>query len=558
MCGYVFVELCECLIVGFECPSFRCNFHTPPPRFGSREQLELLDLSRNHLSSVSPAVANLVHLKELLLAQNRLATIPLEVGRLGSLRFLSVARNRLDSLPSELSACTALRIIDVKDNPLGDCPHGFAKWSCADILAFLADPKAQKKVQRRRAAHRARRQAERSAGRGVGGGGVDAGGRIAAHDGGGGGGYGAGNDGAASRARFDPSQDTGPGYDRGYTAHRDGASKGSDADSGSGAGDGRSSTSSASSGDGMTSSSDLSGGGEYHPAVFTPRSGTGAYERGSSQSPPSISPRFSMSDGGGFGEATSDFTSAGGGADRMGGERGGLRMHRTPSGADVLIDDRSLKFNRLDRPESLVLLPSPHDGLSSQQETPRAVADGRTESNGSLTSSSSASAASSSSSSPRESPPVPLGAATQGSTARTGSPRLAPISPGALPPPPPTPAAGAGEYGGRPETPPSHHDLPPPPPEVTLPPLSLLADDESGGADSPVLPGLSIDLDFQVRFSYNSISNHRLGLHAWNFFEESFDRKTYFLKRFVGRSPSLRSIEKRLLGLIVPRVHQVF
>ena len=71
--------------------------------------LRTLDLSKNFIDTLSPAIASLSHLEVLNLNRNKLRHVPPELGRLASLRVLDLGRNPLLELPPELGALRGLR-----------------------------------------------------------------------------------------------------------------------------------------------------------------------------------------------------------------------------------------------------------------------------------------------------------------------------------------------------------------------------------------------------------------------------------------------------------------
>jgi CCR4-NOT transcription complex subunit 6 len=67
-----------------------------PAEISKLRHLEVLDLSGNLISTISPAIGMLVSLKELYLFDNHIATFPAEFGNLHQLRTLGVEGNPLD------------------------------------------------------------------------------------------------------------------------------------------------------------------------------------------------------------------------------------------------------------------------------------------------------------------------------------------------------------------------------------------------------------------------------------------------------------------------------
>lgn len=90
----------------------------------NRPLVQLLDLSRNHLTQIQGAtLASLQEsLEHLQLEENRIAELPVEVGLLTGLCTLSCNRNRLATLPRELGFLKHLEYLFLADNDLTHLP----------------------------------------------------------------------------------------------------------------------------------------------------------------------------------------------------------------------------------------------------------------------------------------------------------------------------------------------------------------------------------------------------------------------------------------------------
>jgi leucine-rich repeat protein SHOC2 len=88
-----------------------------PSTIAKLQNLEELDLGRNHLQTVPPEISNLKNLKKLGLDYNNLHDIPSFVGELKNLRELSIRANEGIKLPQSLSKLSGLRI-SMGDNHL--------------------------------------------------------------------------------------------------------------------------------------------------------------------------------------------------------------------------------------------------------------------------------------------------------------------------------------------------------------------------------------------------------------------------------------------------------
>jgi len=81
-----------------------------PATIAKLQNLEELDLGRNHLQTIPPEIANLKNLKKLGLDYNNLHDIPSFIGELKNLRELSISSNGGVKLPQSLSKLSGLRI----------------------------------------------------------------------------------------------------------------------------------------------------------------------------------------------------------------------------------------------------------------------------------------------------------------------------------------------------------------------------------------------------------------------------------------------------------------
>lgn len=99
-----------------------------------------LDLSRQGLREVPPAVAQLTELRELRLRKNRLSTLPESLQSLKQLTFLDASSNRLAVFPSVCWAWPALRSLDLGDNEIEIIPEDIDALQRLEILALWSNP----------------------------------------------------------------------------------------------------------------------------------------------------------------------------------------------------------------------------------------------------------------------------------------------------------------------------------------------------------------------------------------------------------------------------------
>ena len=81
-----------------------------PATIAKLQNLEELDLGRNHLETIPPEISNLKNLKKLGLDYNDLHEIPSFIGELKNLRELSIRLNHVIKLPPSLSKLSGLKV----------------------------------------------------------------------------------------------------------------------------------------------------------------------------------------------------------------------------------------------------------------------------------------------------------------------------------------------------------------------------------------------------------------------------------------------------------------
>lgn len=90
-------------------------------------RLTSLDLSRNGLKALPPALGSCVSLTSLNLAFNSLESLPSEIGTLCLLRTLGLKSNALRSLPPEIGDCASLVCLYLTDNRLAQLPDSLGR-----------------------------------------------------------------------------------------------------------------------------------------------------------------------------------------------------------------------------------------------------------------------------------------------------------------------------------------------------------------------------------------------------------------------------------------------
>ena len=99
-----------------------------------------LDLSRQGLRSVPPAVAHLTELRELRLRKNHLSTLPESLQSLKQLTFLDVSSNRLTLFPSVCWTWPNVRFLDLGDNEIEIIPEDVDGLQQLETLSLWSNP----------------------------------------------------------------------------------------------------------------------------------------------------------------------------------------------------------------------------------------------------------------------------------------------------------------------------------------------------------------------------------------------------------------------------------
>ncbi|XP_012078954.1 LRR repeats and ubiquitin-like domain-containing protein At2g30105 isoform X2 [Jatropha curcas] len=89
------------------------------------ENLAVLSLSQNHLTTLPSELGALRSLKQLHVSNNKLNCLPVEIGFLTQLEVLKANNNRLCTLPSSIGDCNSLLEVDLSSNLLTGLPESF-------------------------------------------------------------------------------------------------------------------------------------------------------------------------------------------------------------------------------------------------------------------------------------------------------------------------------------------------------------------------------------------------------------------------------------------------
>ena len=100
-----------------------------PESIGRLPELQVLKLSRNHLTELPQSLWQLKALNRLELASNRFASLPPEIGNLTALAHLDLTNNVFKTLPPEIGNLTALVHLDLNRNAITKLPPEIGKLS---------------------------------------------------------------------------------------------------------------------------------------------------------------------------------------------------------------------------------------------------------------------------------------------------------------------------------------------------------------------------------------------------------------------------------------------
>ncbi|XP_071800263.1 leucine-rich repeat-containing protein 40-like [Asterias amurensis] len=76
----------------------------------------------NDLTAVDEGIGEYIHLEDLNLSHNKLTTLPYTIGQLGKLKTMNISENQITLLPSTMGLLKAVRILEASNNKLPEIP----------------------------------------------------------------------------------------------------------------------------------------------------------------------------------------------------------------------------------------------------------------------------------------------------------------------------------------------------------------------------------------------------------------------------------------------------
>lgn len=116
-----------------------CNLHRLPDSIGKLNNLEYLRLSGNHFESLPDSFANLANLKHLWLDCNRFESLPDSFANLTSLLELELHSNRLNQFPRALLQLTQLESLGLTTNGILEIPEEIGQMTQLRRLSISAN-----------------------------------------------------------------------------------------------------------------------------------------------------------------------------------------------------------------------------------------------------------------------------------------------------------------------------------------------------------------------------------------------------------------------------------
>ena len=107
---------------------------TVPRAISHLRKLKIFDAYHNQLQSLPETIANCTHLQELDLSHNRLSTLPAGFGTLHQLRILKLGHNHFENIPHEVGDLESLRQLDLPGNKLWHLPGTMGNLSNLHLL----------------------------------------------------------------------------------------------------------------------------------------------------------------------------------------------------------------------------------------------------------------------------------------------------------------------------------------------------------------------------------------------------------------------------------------
>jgi len=105
-----------------------------PPMLFLEPNVERLDISSNHLESISESINQLSGLRELRANQNAIWSLPMGLMRLRNLERVELQQNQLQFLPIDFGGWSSVEYVDLSDNLLRQLPDGISRLESMEEL----------------------------------------------------------------------------------------------------------------------------------------------------------------------------------------------------------------------------------------------------------------------------------------------------------------------------------------------------------------------------------------------------------------------------------------
>jgi hypothetical protein len=105
----------------------------PTNWFDRFSQIEVLDLSRNKITTIPNSISHLTNLQKLYLDHNNIENVPESIGHLSKLVNLSFSQNRIKALPESIGNLKDLKFLSLGENKLRILPSSMKNLNLSDF-----------------------------------------------------------------------------------------------------------------------------------------------------------------------------------------------------------------------------------------------------------------------------------------------------------------------------------------------------------------------------------------------------------------------------------------